>query len=339
VLVRLPSWLGDTVMAVPALRLLRAAVPGAELWGVGRWAPAVLGGQGLLDHVAEPGARWPARLRRARALAPAAFDLAVVLPNSFESALAAWLAGARRRIGYRGDGRAALLTDALPPPRHPTHEVAAYLGLLAPLGVAVPDRLPPPVLRVAAADRSAARRLLATAGVGPGEAPVGIQLGAALGPSKLWDPARTATVARALARAGTPVVFLGTAAAAPLLEAVTGALGQPPRSLVGRDTPALLPALLAELDALLSPDSGPAHVAAAVGTPVVTLFGPTDPRRSAPLGPGARVVCHPPACAPCHRPRCPIDHRCLTAVEPEEVLSAVLAAAGEGRARRAGARA
>ena len=332
VLVRLPNWLGDTVMAVPTLAALRAAWPGAEVWGVGPWGPVVLDGQGLV-HRALPSPRGRlARLRQARELAGHGFDLAVILPASLETGLWAWVTGAARRIGYRGDGRAAFLTDALDPADGLVHEVSAYLGLLAPLGIAPPASPPAPRLVVSPELRGEARGLLAGVGAPADAWPVGIQLGAALGPSKLWSAPALAQLTRRLAEAGRQVVFLGAPPAATLFRTVAEELGQLPPSLVGRDRPALLPALLAELAALVSPDSGPAHVAAAVGTPVITLFGPTDPRRTGPLGPGARALWAKPPCAPCFRPRCPIDHRCLATLDPAEVAVAVLAAvAGPAR--------
>ena len=95
---------------------------------------------------------------------------------------------------------------------------------------------------------------------------------------------------------------------------------------MGRDRPALLAALIGELDALVGADSGPAHVAAAVGVPTVTLFGPTDPRLTAPLGSGQQALWHQPACGPCFLRECPIDHRCLQAIEVSEVEAAVVTA-------------
>src|SRR5262249_46018521 len=163
----------------------------------------------------------------------------------------------------------------------------------------------------------------------PGMRAVGIQLGAAFGPSKLWPPARLAALATALDGDGIPVVFLGGPGASALLAEVSAALPRPPRSLVGRDHPALLPALLGELSALVTPDSGPAHVAAAVGVPVVAIFGPTDPRLTAPLGQGHAALWSRPPCAPCFRARCPTAPRCLEPVAAEEVAAAA-------RARRAG---
>jgi len=326
VLVRAPNWLGDTVMAVPAIRAIRQAAPAAELWVLGPWAAAVLEAEPGIDRCLDPPAGWPARWRQARAIRRAGIDLAVLFPNSFESALAAWLGAARVRLGYAGDGRSALLTHAVPPPGDRRHQVALYLDLLRPLGLT--PAVVPPVLRVTAARQGEARALLAGVGIGPETRAVGIQLGAAFGPSKLFPPARLAALATALDRDAIPVVFLGGPGAGDLLAAVGTAMARAPRSLVGRDHPALLPALLGELGALVTPDSGPAHVAAAVGVPVVAIFGPTDPRLTAPLGEGHAALWSRPPCAPCFRPRCPIDHRCVEAITVEMVAAAV-------RARRA----
>lgn len=323
VLVRFPNWLGDTVMALPTLRALRVALSGAELWCLGPWVGSVLETEpGIARRLVPPGS-VAARLVQARRLRQASFDVALILPSSFETALAGWLCGARWRVGY-GEGRAALLTHALPAQANRVHQVTGYLGLLAPFGVeACPT---PPTLGIDPARRVEARRLLGEAGAPHGAPRVGLQLGAALGTAKLWAPARIAALAARLATRGIHPVLLGDPRARWLADAVQAAAAEPIPSLVGRDRPALLPALIAELDALVSADSGPAHVAAAVGVPAVTLFGPTDPRLTAPLGPGQQALWHQPPCSPCFLRECPIDHRCLGAIEVSEVEAAVVTA-------------
>jgi heptosyltransferase-2 len=269
-----------------------------------------------------------ARLAQARRLRQTGFDLAVIVPNSFETALAAWLSGARWRVGYAADGRNLLLTHALPRDTGPVHEVTMYLRLLGPLGVQESTGIPS--LTIDPARRAEARRLLAEAGLTAGQPRVGLQLGAAFGPSKLWPAERLGTLAERLKGRGVETVLLGRGGVSELASAVMAAAGKPVPSLVGRDRPVLLAALLAELDALVAADSGPAHVAAAVGVPTVTLFGPTDPRLTAPVGPGQRAIWRPPVCSPCFLRECPIDHRCLRAIEIDEVEAAVMAAL-EGR--------
>lgn len=315
-------------MALPTLRSLRGALPGAEIWCLGPWVGAILETEpGVARRLVTPGS-VRARLGQARRLRRAGFDLALILPNSFESALAGWLSGARWRVGY-GEGRAALLTHALRADAEPVHQATGYLRLLRPLGVeGSPTQ---PTLVIDAARRVEARRLLEESGLPLGDARVGLQLGAALGPAKLWPSGRIAALAMRLAARGIHPVLLGSPQARGLADAVQTAATGPIRSLVGLDHPALLPALLSELDALVAADSGPAHVAAAVGTPAVTLFGPTDPRLTAPLGPRQRLLWRQPACGPCFLRECPIDHRCLQAIEVAEVEAAVLTVLAERR--------
>ena len=323
VLVRLPNWLGDTVMALPLLRSLRRAVPEAELWCLGPWAPTILESEpGITRRLLLP-VTAGARLAQARRLREARFDLALIVPNSFETALAGWLSGARWRVGYAADGRKRLLTHALRRDAGPAHEVTTYLRLLRPLGV--DEASGTPRLAIDPARRAEARRLMADAGLTSGHLRVALQLGAAFGASKLWPPDRVGVLAARLEARGVDTVLLGRETKE-LEEAVRAAAGVPLRSLVGRDRPALLAALMAEFDALVAADSGPAHVAAAVGVPTVTLFGPTDPRLTAPLGAEQRAIWRQPVCSPCFLRECPIDHRCLRAIEVDEVEAAVVAA-------------
>jgi lipopolysaccharide heptosyltransferase II len=250
-------------------------------------------------------------------------DTAVVLPNSLESALAAWYWGARRRVGFGGGGRELLLTDApaLPAPRR--HQVDEYLLLAEACGATIDERIPrlaPP--KADGAERAEVRALLDEAGAprAHGRPTVAVHLGAAYGPAKLWPLPQVAEFCRLMAADGATAVLVGAPGDAPAATEVMGTA--PARSLVGRDRPALLTALLSEIDLLVSGDTGVAHLAASLGTPVVTLFGPTDPALSAPRGP-ARVLTHPVPCAPCFYRACPIDHPCLRDLEPATVRDAV----------------
>jgi heptosyltransferase-2 len=145
---------------------------------------------------------------------------------------------------------------------------------------------------------------------------VGLHIGAAYGPSKLWPAERLVEFCRYLHDTGMVPVLLGTQTDRSRATAIRQAV--PVASLVGRDSPALLPAVLAELAGVVCGDTGVAHLAAALGTPVVTLFGPTDPVLTAPRG-AAEVVHRPTPCAPCFHRVCPIDHPCLRAITAEEV--------------------
>jgi len=315
--VRLPNWLGDTVMAVPALAAARAAWPDARVLAAGPWA-ALLAQQGLADVLVDYPRKWSGRLRAADTVSTFAPDLAIVLPNSLESALAAWYWGARRRVGFAAGGRSALLTDAVPVPSPRCHQIDEYLMLVERGGAAATVR--DPVLGAPASDsaeRLEACRLLETAGA-VASPRIGVHLGAAYGPAKLWPVERVVDFCRLLADDRTPAILLG--APGDVESAATIIARAPAVSLVGRDRPALLPALLSELDVLVSGDTGVAHLAAALGTPVITLFGPTDPRLSAPRGRVA-VLTHFAPCAPCFYRTCPIEHPCLRDISAAAVYA------------------
>jgi len=320
VIVRLPNWLGDTIMSVPALRALREGLPHATMLLAGPWA-GLLADQELGDTFVTYPRAWSGRIGVVDAVRAFGGDTAVLMPNSLESALAALYWGARRRVGFRAGGRGLLLSDSVPVPVPRQHQVDEYLRLVARLGVGVRDRQPR--LRAPEA-HSAARRevrgLLASAGAPSGASWVGVHVGAAFGAAKVWTPERAIEFCRLVRSSGRAAVVLGTARDTALAEAVAQGAGAV--SLAGKDRPDLLPALVAEMTALVCGDTGVAHVAAAVGTPVAALFGPTDPRLTAPRGVVA-LVRHPVPCAPCYYRVCPIEHPCMRGIEASRVFEAL----------------
>ena len=322
VLVRLPNWLGDTVMALPALRGLRAAPSGACVVAIGRWA-SLLVGQGVADALVTYPSDGGARRRLAASLRDMRADAAVLLPNSFESAFAARLWGARTRLGYDTDLRRALLSHAVSLPSPRRHQVDEYRGLLEAAGVAVHET--DPVWRLAE-DGSAGDLvsvLLRGEGISESARLVGLHLGASFGSSKLWPAAAYGEVASRLRERGLAPVLLGSRADAGMAVAVSTCAGWAVPSLVAQNDLEVLPRLLARLACLVSSDTGVAHLAAAVGTPTVTLFGPTDPRLTAPRGRAAAAIPGRAPCAPCFLPRCPIDHVCMRDITVASVDLAV----------------
>jgi heptosyltransferase-2 len=327
VLVTLPNWMGDTVMALPALRSIRDAFSTQTIVLVGPWA-GLLRNQNVGDRLVERSRGLRKQLQLIRGLRSAAATLALLLPNSFHSALIAWLSGSRWRVGYRGDGRSLLLTQPVPSPPPLTHQVDAYLRLVESIGIAAHERLPR--FTVTEGELARADELLGSLGIDPASPLVGIQLGAAFGPSKRWIPERIAELAERLSKEGdAEPLLLGSRDAEPLARWIVSRVSARLYSLVGKETPDQLPAILARCRALVSADSGPAHLAAAVGTPVVALFGPTDPRRTRPLGERQTVLWTQVPCSPCFLPRCPIDHPCMTSITTQQALSAVTEALRE----------
>ena len=333
VLVRLPNWVGDVLMARPAIRALRARWPEARLVGMARAGHAALVERlGVFDRVVDaPGGSGLARAAAvgaaARALRPRRLDTAVVLAPSFEAALVAWLAGVGRRIGHDTDRRRALLTDPVAP-RPGAHRADEYLDLTRVLDAGDPPAGAAP-LALTAADRAYAARLFDALGW-PGDCrPLFVNPAAAKTP-RAWSAERFRALLERLSATGRPLV---------VHDRPPFAAG--PARVEGRGVARVRDATLPELAALLERcalyvgnDSGPAHVAAAVGIPTVTIHGPSSPGRTAPrggAGPHAAVSAAFP-CSPCRERffrECPsppsADGRppCLAAVTVDEVAAAV----------------
>ena len=330
-IVRLPNWLGDTVMAVPALRAVRAHWAEARLILAGPWA-SLLAGQGLGDVLVDYPRTWTGRLRTADSVRSFHGDLAVLLPGSLESALAAQYWGARRIVGFAVGGRSWLLTEAVPLPNPRRHQVDEYRLLVEHLGAVAPEREPRLTPPDPDGDERREVRALLRSAASPAASVrpwVGLHLGAAYGSAKVWPRERAIEFCLELGRAGVTVVLLGTPGDGALAEEIARAA--PVLNLVGRDRPALLAALLAEIDVIVCGDTGVGHLASAVGTSVVALFGPTDPELSAPRGRGV-VMRHPVACAPCFYRTCPIEHPCLAGIGARTVRDRVEEALAQRRA-------
>ena len=320
--VRLPNWLGDTVMALPALAALRAARPDALLAAVGPWAP-LLTGQAVADVLLKYPRDGRTRRKLGAAMRAMRPDAAVLLPNSFESALAARRWGARTRLGYDTDMRHAFLTHMVDLPSPRRHQVDEYAGLLEAADIPVKMERPEWRLGEDGAAEAEVTTLLTEAGYRGTASLIGLHLGAAFGSSKLWPPASYAELIGQLAERGFESLLMGGPEDLGVAEAVQELAGNRVASTVGRDRAQMLPRLLARLGCLVSSDTGVAHLAAALGVPTVTLFGPTDPHLSAPRGRWVRSIEGPAPCAPCFLPRCPIDHVCMRAISAVSVAAAV----------------
>ena len=337
VVVRAPNWLGDIVMALPAITAIRAAHRDAHLAVA---APAAFADvcaaiPGVDGVVPLPGAGIRAIGAHADALRSGRFDLAILLTNSFATALAASRAGIAERWGYRRDLRGRLLTRAVPVRGAKTtpessfsssrHHSAYYLRLVAALGMPPVDA--PAVLRVPADGDARAAALLTGAGVPADATVVGFAPGAAYGSAKRWPPERVAEAIGVLVHRGGRAVLVGAGADREIAGAIQAALDPAARSsvvdLVGQTDVATLMAVLARCAVVVANDSGAMHVASAVGRPVVAIFGPTNEQATAPMGPHT-LVRHDVWCRPCLLRACPIDHRCLRGVAAADVVDAVI---------------
>jgi heptosyltransferase-2 len=319
---------GDAVMSLPAIRAVRDAFPGAHLTVAARAAVADLyAREGAIDGVMSyPGGRREA----ADALRRESFDCAILLPNSFDAALVAWMARIPRRIGYRRDGRSWLLTEAIPPPQPgeiPRHERFYYLELLRRAGIV--HEYPPCVdIRLDGREQARAAGLDALRSVGVPAPVVGVSPGAAYGDAKRWLPERFAETAVTVARAhAASVALFGAAAERSLCESLAAAIrgeGIAVRNFAGETTLRQFIDLAAACRLFLTNDSGAMHIASALGVPTVTVFGATDDTTTGPTGAWARIVREQVECGPCLLRACPIDHRCMTRVGSERVAAVAL---------------
>ena len=327
------NWVGDAVMTVPALRELRRLLPRARVTLATRpWAEGIFAGADFIDDflVTQNSSSKPAALfREAREWRARRFDLAVLFPNSFAPALVAALARVPLRVGYATQGRAPLLTQrvAVPAWRGERHEVFYYLHLVAELerrlygSTTAETRDPDTELRVTDARLREAEVLLLENGALRGRPLVAVCPGSTNSRAKRWPAERFAAVADLLhEKVGAEIVLVGAAEELEISKEVMRHMRARPVVLTGKTDLAQTAAVLKAADLLVTNDTGPAHVAAAVGCPVVVIFGPTNPVTTRPFSDRVQIVRRPPDCAPCMLRDCPIDHRCMTAVTPEDVF-------------------
>jgi heptosyltransferase-2 len=342
VLVRAPNWLGDAVMALPALTRLRRLFAGSHVAILARDSVAGLfEGEALADEVLVADDEGVVGfLRQARILRRGNFDLAVLLQNSFRSALLARVSRARTVAGYPTDGRRFLLSVVVPfaPDYKKNHQVFYYLAIASQLeqmlgGAAAlngrsaseaDSESVKPRLVATGTEIERAMGILRDSGIrtaGTGSSRIlALNPGATNSRAKRWLAERFAQTADQLAaRDGFQTIIIGTRGDLEIADQVASHMQSRAAVLAGRTTIGELKAVLACSSLVISNDTGAAHVSAALGVPTVVVFGPTEHFATHPLSDAAEVVRHPVDCSPCMLRDCPIDHRCMTRVEVDDV--------------------
>jgi heptosyltransferase-2 len=330
-----PNWIGDAIMATPAVRALRHHY--ADAWFIAVFRPYVAGvleGSTWFQErlpvnpngVPEERGRAVARRLRQRGV-----GLAILFPNSFRAAWIAWRGGCRERIGYARYGRSLLLTRALQPVRGPWGRLTPSPAIDAFNQLARAAGCPDPGHRmelfITAADKAAADEVWKRAGFAPGQEVIGLNPGAAFGSAKFWPVESFAELARLLVdRRGSRVLVLsGPAEQEAARQIVAGAGRASVYSLADHSmSVGLTKACIRRLNLLVTTDSGPRHFAAAFDRPVITLFGPTHIAWTETYFPRAVHLQKKVDCGPCQRRVCPFDHRCMRLLSHEEVFQAAL---------------
>jgi heptosyltransferase-2 len=349
----LPNWVGDAVMATPALRAIRQHYPCAQIVGVLKpYVAGVLEGTGLVDRLVfldihgKWSSLWPSV---AWSLSKERIDLAILFPNSFHSALVAWLARCRRRIGYARNGRSFLLTDRLEPVRSPTRRLVPSPVIDAYNQLAERIDCPKPTYRMELAvteqDEQKAASVWAKAGFATDDEVVCLNPGAAFGSAKHWPAMAFAQLTKELvARRKCRVLILCGPREREIAQEIVDLAGCPGAfSLADEELSlGLTKACIRGAALLVTTDSGPRHFAAAFDRPVVTLFGPTHIAWTETYYPRAIHLQKQVPCGPCQLRVCPLDHRCMKELSAAEVFQAAdelltrFSRAGTPRRQRAG---
>jgi len=331
IIIRMPNWLGDAVMATPLIFDVRLKWPKATLTAMcqGGGVSTLLLGNPHLDEVfsfsrpnrflrRQEHRNLIARLRQGK------YDLGILLPNSFSSAWWFWRGQVKKRIGFVSDSRRCLLTHPIRPPKNlgKEHLVITYKRLLEPLGIPISQT--PPSLFITEEEKEAAKQLLVQYKIPEGATIIGINPGAAYGSAKCWLPGRFREVIEKLAkRSNTYILCFADQAGASLVHDICEGTPANVIDLAAATNLRELMALIERCHVFLTNDSGPMHIAAALKTPLVALFGSTNEIATGPYGHGQVIHKHVD-CSPCYKRTCPIDFRCMKQIQVDEVYAALI---------------
>lgn len=322
-------------MTVPALRALRRAFPDSQITLHTRSSnEGLFRDADFIDRILtidRSESSLAEIIEQARGLRGEKFDLAIIFPNSFASALTARFAGISRRFGYSQEMRRIFLTDPIAPPawKSERHEVFYYLELVR----AVEERIlgskieslkePNTDLPVSAERKEKTREFLRESGIDLSHPVIAIGAGSVNSEAKRWPAERFSELIRMLQTdLAAQIVLLGSHGDVDVSAAVSNAAKIKPLDLTGKTSIADAVAILSVANLLISNDMGLAHIAPAVGTRTIVIFGPTNPVTTRPFSPLAEVIRHEVECSPCMLRQCPIDHRCMTRISPGRVFDA-----------------
>lgn len=323
ILVIAPSWIGDTIMAQPLFQRLAQQHSHLEIDVLAPpWVAPLLARMPEVTRVIDSpfrhgGLDWPTRRRTGEQLRSAFYDQAIVLPNSWKSALVPFYAKIRKRTGYRGEFRYGLLNDihTLDTQRHP-ELVQRYAALAGPLdGSKLEARLQ--------SSREQQIAALTAHGLAADAQPVIFCPGAEYGPAKRWPAEHYAALAQKYGTPDNPVLLLGSPKDAPVGDEIVAGSKGTARNLAGKTSLFEAIDLLAAARLVVSNDSGLMHVAAALQRPQVALYGSSSPGYTPPMNDRAKIVSLNLECSPCFERVCPLGHfKCMQDMSPAAVARA-----------------
>ncbi|HEV8051858.1 MAG TPA: lipopolysaccharide heptosyltransferase II [Parachlamydiaceae bacterium] len=330
ILIRMPNWLGDLVMATPIIHDIRRKWPDANITAMCQAnVGALLSFDPNLNEVWQfkKPSGWIHRSHHFEiidTLKRGEYDLGILLTNSFSSAWWFWRGKVTNRIGFAANMRSFLLNKAVPYPenKESQHLVLTYKSLLEPIGIPLSNT--PPKLYISHEEKQGALQILELNGYNPDEnILIGINPGAAYGTAKCWLPERFQAVTEKLLQDPKVIVaYFGDPSGAPLINDICKKFHSRVINFAGKTTIRELMALIESCDVMLTNDSGPMHIAAALNVPLVALFGSTSDVKTGPYG-GGTVIHKRVECSPCYKRVCPIDFRCMKQIEVDEVYEEI----------------
>jgi len=326
IVVRAPNWIGDSVLALPAVQSISKNFPEADIWIAAKhWVKDLFQSHEFIKGIIPlPAASDFKSMRKSAKIIKAFhFDTGILLANSFGSALLLYLAKIPHRWGYSRDGRGFLLTRkvSLKRIKNSPHQADYYMALISGLGLKNhPPKLFLPLTRE---EKEVARKLLFSQGIELKRPLIIFNPGASYGSAKRWPAKNYAELGRLLQERNKAIILItGSADEDELAHSIASLMTAKPFVLTGQTDLRRLAGLISQSTLFVTNDSGPMHMANALGVPVIAIFGPTDPSATGPFQDPAVVIKKDTVCWPCSYRDCPFDHRCMTAIVPEEIFAA-----------------
>jgi heptosyltransferase-2 len=331
VLIRSTNWVGDAVITTPAIRAVRKNFPEAKISLLAKpWVAPIFYNNPYIDNILIYDAAGKHKglygiPRLSKELRKEKFDLAILLQNAFEAALIAVLSGIPNRLGYNTDARNLLLTHciSLTPALKRVHQIDYYLGILE--GASLKSDGRRLSLVVIDKERKHAEKILAKHGITGKDRLIGINPGAVFGSAKRWFPERYAALSVKLQEYnGAKIAIFGGPGEKALGHCISELMGNRCVNFCGKTSLREAVTLIERCQLFITNDSGLMHVAAALDTPQIAIFGSTDHVTTSPSSPRSQIIRVPVPCSPCLKPDCPIDHKCMKNITVEMVYDAAV---------------
>lgn len=327
----MPNWIGDLVMAIPVLSSLRQVYPSSKITAMAlRSQASLLYKNPDIDEVFQfdrvnSFTRSSKKRNIVQKIIYGQYDLGIVLPNSFSSAWLFWQGKVKRRIGYEGNLRNWLLTDSIPRSlQHSSHHTVILYQLLL-TSLSIPLTVTPPNIYLESVEIEYARNCFRTYRIPEGAPILGINIGAAYGNAKCWPAKKFGLLAKKLIDDHPLIhlIFFGDQWIRTAVKEMCSSLPKRAINFAGLTTLRELAAMISLCNGFITNDSGPMHIADAVGTPIIAIFGSTCKYRTGPYS-GGTIIHKETPCSPCFSRTCPIDFRCMEKISVQEVYNACL---------------